>query len=216
MSRYPSVHSNSSRFRLIEPISLNDDFDKWEYDHLRGLFDLELEPHRKNTQFPIRWHLADTVSIYCCIKNISSSEKQSSSSRFDKLRTNLLDTFVRDVCARENIDRSDTWLQALKNADILHFEDLISLDRTEWDRIPGLTVNGKRILRAATDRHQTIAVGEQRRQITINPTDENGEQIESLNPAGLLINNYFIHNQSACILQRIHQLLSLKLTPVFI
>jgi hypothetical protein len=195
---------------------LNDDFDNWEYDHLRGLFDFELEPHDKNTQFPTRWHLADNVSIYCCIKTINSSEKQSSSSCFDKLHTDSLDAFVRNVCARENKDRSDDWLKVLNKADILHFEDLTSLDRVEWDRIPGLTVNAKRLLRAATDRHRTTASGEQRRQITNNPNDKHEEQIESLTPSGLLIKNFLIHNQSICILQRIHQLLILKFTPISI
>ncbi|CAF4278285.1 unnamed protein product, partial [Rotaria sp. Silwood2] len=184
MSKYPAVisasHSNSTRFRLVEPIRLNDEFDRWEYDHLRGLFELELEPHGSNTRFPTRWHLADNVSIYCRINTINSSEQNASSSHFDRLHTDSLDAFVQDVCAHENNNRSNEWLKALRDADILHFEHLTSLDRTEWDRIPGLTVNAKRILRAEADRHRTSTVGEQRRQITNNSEDENKEEIEHL------------------------------------
>ncbi|CAF4796199.1 unnamed protein product, partial [Rotaria sp. Silwood2] len=175
MSKYPVVisttHSNQSRFRLVEPIQLNDAFDRWEYDHLCGLFDLELEPHDSNTRFPTRWHLADDVSIYCRIKTINNNEQKTSLSRFDRLYTDSLDRFVRNVCAQENNSRGDDWLKALRDADIVHFEHLASLDRAEWDRIPGLTVNAKRLLRAAADRHRTSTVGEQRRPITNNSKD---------------------------------------------
>ncbi|CAF4819223.1 unnamed protein product [Rotaria sp. Silwood1] len=184
MSKYPVVistaHSNSTRFRLVEQIRLNDEFDRWEYDHLRGLFDLELEPHVSNTRFPTRWQLANNVSIYCRIKTINNNEQKTSSSHFNRLHTDSLDTFVQNVCAQENNSRSNDWLKALRDADIVHFEHLTSLDRTEWDRIPGLTVNAKRILRAAADRHRTSTVGGQRQQITNNTKDENTEEIEAL------------------------------------
>ncbi|CAF0908395.1 unnamed protein product [Rotaria sordida] len=175
-----TVHFNSTRFRLVESIRLNDEFDRWEYDHLRGLFDLELVPHDNNTRFPNRWHLADNVSIYCQIKTINNNEQKTSLSHFDRLYTNSLDTFVRNVCAQENNSRSDDWLKALRDAEIVNFEHLASLDRTEWDRIPGLTVNAKRILRAATDRHRISNVSEQRRQITNSSKNENKEKTEVL------------------------------------
>ncbi|CAF4209270.1 unnamed protein product [Rotaria magnacalcarata] len=185
MFKYPVVvsvsHSNSTRFRLVEPIRLNDDFDKWEYDHLRGLFDLELVPHDSNSKFPSRWHLADNVSIYCRITIINSNEQIGSSSRFDRLHADSLDAFVRNVCAQENNDRSGDWLKALKAADIFHFEHLASLDRTEWDRIPLLSVNAKRILRAEVDRQRTNIVGEQRRHVITNTIDENKEENSLLN-----------------------------------
>jgi hypothetical protein len=163
---------NSTRLRLVEPISSNDDFGLWSYDHWHGLFDLELKPHGDNVQFPERWCLAQDVKIHCHIKTCNSKEKTSLPSHMDRPRTATLDAFVHDVCKRENNGQSESWLRTLKQEDIFSFEDLNNLKKSEWDQMVKLSVNARRILKAAVDRERTSIAGERRRQVIDDPNDE--------------------------------------------
>jgi len=181
------AHHNSTRFRLIEPISCNDDFGTWPYDHWHGLFDLELEPHGDKVQFPAQWRLAHDVTIHCRIETCNSTEKTLPPSHMDRPRTETLDVFVHDVCVRQKNGQSKSWLKALNQEDIFSFEHLTNLNQSEWDRIYKLPVNAKKILKAAVDRERTSTAGERRRQVIKDPDDENKEQTESLITTGLLI-----------------------------
>ncbi|CAF3923033.1 unnamed protein product [Rotaria sordida] len=174
------AHHNSTHFRLVEPIGLTDDFGPWQYDHWQGLFDLELRPHGDNTQFPERWCLADKVTIHCRIEINNSGEKTLLPSYMDRPRTGTLDAFIHDVCARENNGQNEAWLKALKQEDIFNFEHLTNLNQSEWNRIHKLSVNAKRILKAAVDRERTNTAGERRRQVINDSIDENNEQMEPL------------------------------------
>ena len=175
------AHHNSTRFRLVEPISCTDDFGAWSYDHLHGLFDLELAPHGSNVQqFPDQWSLADDVKIYWRIENESSREKTSLSSYTDRSHRRTLEAFVHDICMRENNGKSGGWLEALRQEDILTFEHLTNLNQSEWDRIHRLPVNAKRILKSAVDQERTNIAGEYRRQIIKDLNDQNNEETESI------------------------------------
>ncbi|CAF3930859.1 unnamed protein product [Rotaria sp. Silwood1] len=179
-----TAHRNSTRLRLIEPVSLIDDFSTWQYDHWHGLFDLTLEPYERdhNIHFPARWHLADNVQIYCRIKNDDSSQPTSSSPT-DSPRTASLDVFIHDICDRENNGRANKWLRALDEEDIFTFEHLTNLRQSEWDNIHSLPLNAKKILKEAVDREREHAAGERRQRIINDPKDENNEQTESTKPS---------------------------------
>ncbi|CAF4640531.1 unnamed protein product [Rotaria sp. Silwood2] len=183
MHEYDTITStadrNATRFRLIEPITSNDEFGPWSYDHWHGLFDLELKPHGDNVEFPERWRLAQNVKIHCCIETCNSKERNSFPSHTDRPRTATLDVFVHDVCKRENNGQSESWLKGLRQEDIFSFEHLNNLNQFEWDRIHALSVNAKRILKVAVDRERTSIAGERRRRVIDEPNDENKEQTDT-------------------------------------
>ena len=114
--------SNSTRFRLVEPIRLKDAFDQWDYDHLHGLFDLDLEPHTRNTAFPTRWCLSDNVSIYCRVQPINSNGKTTVVSNFEQSTAASTETYLRHTLPQENNDRN-------KDSTLL-LEDLLILDKS--------------------------------------------------------------------------------------
>lgn len=170
---------NSTRFRLVEPISCNDDFGTWSYDHWQGLFDFELKPHEDNVQFPERWCLADDVTIHLRMETCNSREKTSISSHADTPRTASLDLFVQDVCTCDNNGQSGSWLNVLNQEAIYTFEHLTNLNQSEWDSIRKLPVNAKRMLKAAVDRARTSIDSERRRQVIKDLNDGNKEDTES-------------------------------------
>ena len=190
------AHSNATRLRLVEPIISDDGFDKWEYDHLHGLFDLDLVPHNNANSFPARWCLAENVSIYGRIEIINSNENTTSSSHYNRSCPDSLEDFIRHICAQKNNKRSEDWLGVLREADICNLEDLISLERMDWERIPQLTVNAKRILRAAADRHRSSVPVPQHQQITTDPIGEEEKNNLSSLQIGHLINIFAL--QRSC------------------
>ena len=167
---------NLTRFRLVEPIRNIDEFSPWFYDHWHGLFDVEMTPPAPNSQFPVRWCLADDVKIHCRIENCTSKGKNSLSSHMDTLRTATLDIFVHDVCQQENNNQCDSWLAKLRAEDIFTFEHLTSLTQSEWDRMSKVPVNTRRILKAAVDRTRTNMAGERRQRVIEEPNDKNKEE----------------------------------------
>ncbi|CAF5019157.1 unnamed protein product, partial [Rotaria socialis] len=52
-----------TRFRLVEPISLTDDFSTWHFDHFHDLFDIWLKPCSDQV-FPKQWRFATNGQIY--------------------------------------------------------------------------------------------------------------------------------------------------------
>ncbi|CAF1248626.1 unnamed protein product [Didymodactylos carnosus] len=82
-------HSNSYRFRILEPIKVTDDFPDWEHDDWQGLLNVELEPYGSNIRFPTKWHLADNVSIHCRITNSDPEKVLSPPSPIDRLQSEI-------------------------------------------------------------------------------------------------------------------------------
>ena len=124
--------SNSTRFRLIEPIKVKDAFDQWDYDHLHGRFDLDLEPHTRNTSFPTRWCLSDNVSIYCRIQQAHSNGNTTSLSNFDQSTTTSTKKFLRNTRSQENNNRSNsTCLNTSYDENMFGHEDLIDDNRQQ-------------------------------------------------------------------------------------
>ena len=171
-----TITSNTARglapFRLIEPISSIDDFGTFQYDHWRGLFDLQLFPHTKATAFPPRWRLADNARIFCDIRDHGTMGIVTSSSNGDRPRTASLDVFVRDVCIHENNGQGNAWLDALRKEDILTYEHLSNLRQSEWDNIQKLPMNARKILKAAIDGERESAASDRRQRVAYDSDSE--------------------------------------------
>ena len=165
----------SERLRLVESIVIADEFGPWSYDHLRGLFELELRSHLTKS-FPSAWILDKDARIHCHF--VFSGARQdatttTASLNFDNPRTNSLEQFVQDVCAKEENMKATEWLEALRAEDILSFPHLSNLKQTEWDNIRRLSMNAKRILKAAVDRdRESVSDG---RRPTAQASASNGE-----------------------------------------
>ena len=166
-----TTHQISPSFRLMEPISSIDDFGTWQYDHWRGLFELELVPHERNSRFPSRWRSVDDIRIFCSIYKPDTIRSVSSLRREDRPRTTSLDVFVHDVCARENNGQGTTWLEALRMEAILTYEHLANLRQSEWDNIQKLSMNAKKILKTTIDCEREN-LDHNRRQHTSEDSDE--------------------------------------------
>ncbi|CAF0787182.1 unnamed protein product [Adineta ricciae] len=154
----------SARLRLVEPVSITDEFSSWSYDHLRDLFHIELRSHSERT-FPSCWVLNKGVRIHCqfVVDGAQQNSESEISSIVDCPRTGSLEQFVHDVCDKEDNGQANAWLKALREEDILTFAHLSNLKQTEWDNIRKLSMNARRILKTAVDRERESATDNRRR-----------------------------------------------------
>ncbi len=163
----------STRLRLVEPLTTTDEFGAWSYDHFRGLFEMELRSHLKKS-FPTSWVLDKDARIHC--QYVFSDTRQANETTGflvrDRPRTSSLEQFVEDICAKEDNKQADKWLEALQAEDILSFTHLSNLKQTEWDNIKKLSMNAKRILKAAVDRERETAADDRRRWFEENSPNE--------------------------------------------
>ncbi|CAF3702209.1 unnamed protein product [Rotaria sp. Silwood1] len=165
MSSLGTIRQRSAeRLRLVEPLSITDEFGTWSYDNFRGLFEIELRSHLQKS-FPSCWTLANDAHIHC--QFVFSGTRQASDIGtifiFERPRTSSLELFIEDVCAKEDNMKAKQWLEALHAEDILSFTHLSNLKQTEWDNIKRLSMNAKRILKAAVDRERESAADDRRR-----------------------------------------------------
>jgi hypothetical protein len=163
----------SERLRLAESISTNDEFGTWSYDHFRDLFEIELRSHLEKF-FPPCWVLTNDARIHCqFVFSGTRQDNETTPSRiFDRPRTSSLEQFVQDVCAKEDNLPARKWFEALQAEDILSFPHLSNLKQTEWDNIKRLSMNAKRILKAAVDRERENAADDRRRLFEESSPDE--------------------------------------------
>ena len=161
---------------MTKTISSIDDFGIWEYDHWRGLFDLELRPHDRNTRFPPRWSLTDDARIFCQLHKRDGTGSGASLANEDRPRTDSLEVFVHDVCARENNGQGRNWLTDLHKEAILTYEHLANLRQSEWDNIQKLPMNAKKILKTAIDRERDSADSNRRQHLfhELDPEEDDG------------------------------------------
>jgi hypothetical protein len=164
----------STRLRLVEPLSITDEFGTWSYDHLRALFEIELRPRLEKAS-STSWTLASDAHIHCqfVFSGIQQANGTTTASIFERPRTSSLEQFVQDVCVNEDNMQADTWLKALRAEDILSFAHLSNLKQTEWDNIKKLSMNAKRILKAAVDRERESAADDRRRRFEESSPNEN-------------------------------------------
>ncbi|CAF3180976.1 unnamed protein product [Rotaria sp. Silwood2] len=165
MSLLGTIRQRSAeRLRFAEPLSITDEFGTWSYDHFRGLFEIELRSHLQKS-FPSCWVLANDARIHCqfVFSGTRQANEIASSFIFERPRTGSLELFVEDVCAKEDNMKAKQWLEALCAEDIFSFPHLSNLKQTEWDNIKRLSMNAKRILKAAVDRERENAADDRRR-----------------------------------------------------
>ncbi|UJR20275.1 hypothetical protein I4U23_023406 [Adineta vaga] len=76
----------AARLRLVEPLSITDEFGTWSYDHFRNLLEMELHPYSEES-FPTRWILPDDTHIYCeCVFSGSQQIRERESAADDRRR----------------------------------------------------------------------------------------------------------------------------------
>lgn len=156
--------SQIARLRLVEPFQGTDEFGTWSYDHLQNLFEIELHSHVEKN-FPSCWKLARDARIHCQLVSDGTRNVDGTTTfqTIDRPRTDSLEQFVEDICAKEENGKAEDWLKALHTEDILTYSDLSNLKQTEWDKIRSLSMNAKRILKMAVDQERESVADDRRR-----------------------------------------------------
>lgn len=149
------------QFRLIEPISLNDEFDTWEFDNFHGLFDLMM--NRKNGElFPARWKLTDDATITVQISGENTDAETDSENRkvIQRPSTKSLETFIEGICEIEDNGMASEWIPCLRKEDITTYAHLTNLNLKEWERIRQLPMNALKTIKTYIDREKQTAEDE--------------------------------------------------------
>ncbi|CAF1085429.1 unnamed protein product [Adineta steineri] len=149
-----------TKFSLVEPITLVDEFDTWHFDQLRGLFELNLVSEKK--QFPSIWRLASNAKIFFVLElpggdRNNDQENVQTSRIIDRPSTASLEQFVEDVCEKENNGMASKWIGALRADDLFTFDHLANLKYNEWSELKVLTLNGRKVLKSYIDREKQTA-----------------------------------------------------------
>jgi hypothetical protein len=148
-----------SKLPLVDPITLIDEFDTWHFDHLHGLFELNLLPENQN--FPLRWKLASDAKLSYKIeitKKNKDQENEQKTRNVDRPNTASLEQFIEDVCEKENNGMATKWIEALHADDLFTYDHLANLKYIEWSELKFLSINGKKILKSYIDREKQMAV----------------------------------------------------------
>jgi hypothetical protein len=143
-----------SQYRLVEPISLTDDFDSWTFDNFQEIFDfwLTIDPHN-NITFPTRWKLQENAVINYIIGGISDQ----TNARIQRPSTISLENFIRDICTIEDNGMGKNWYEALlDHEDIITYAHLSNLTQPEWDRIKNLPMNALKTIKFYVDQEKNL------------------------------------------------------------
>ncbi|CAF3762706.1 unnamed protein product [Rotaria sp. Silwood1] len=186
--------SPRSRFRLVESVSLTDEFDSWIFDHFHGLMDIWLAIDLTNqTKFPEKWKLSPTANIkYTIVKQLPSGDAEQTTKHIERPSTKQLDSFIRDVCLIEDNGLADVWLEALrKKENIETYAHLANLNQQEWEKIDELPMNALKILKLYVDREKQMA--EECKKKTVANSNENDSYSKAELRANLhMIKLYFV------------------------
>jgi hypothetical protein len=149
-----------TKLPLVDPIVLVDEFDTWYFDHLHGLFELNLVPERQT--FPRKWKLAPNVELFYLFEwpddNTSTDQEGAQTAKnVDRPSTASLERFVEDVCEKENNGMATDWIKALRVDHLFSYDHLANLKYTEWDQLKELPLNGRKILKSYVDREKQMA-----------------------------------------------------------
>lgn len=145
-----------TKFPLVEPLVLVDEFDTWHFDYLCNLFELNLLPSDKS--FPRIWKLDKNTQIFYLFEltNGNTSESDPGTRNVDRPSTVSLQRFVEDVCEKENNGMAKKWLDALREDDIFTYDHLANLKFNEWNELRKLSMNGKKTLKSYVDREKQM------------------------------------------------------------
>ena len=153
------------KLQLAEPITVDDEFDTWFFDHMRGVMQLWLV-NNDGPAFPTRWKLDPNANISYVIetgdsrKNDDDDDDVESSKtmvNIDRPRTISLEHFVHDVCEKENNGKYEKWIAALREDDVTTYAHLAGLKHTEWAELKLLSMNGRKTLKSYVNREKQMA-----------------------------------------------------------
>lgn len=162
-----------SRYRLVEPVSLTDEFDAWIFDHFHGLMDFWLTIDSTNkTNFPEKWKLSPTAHIqYTFVEQLISPDNDQIKKHIEHPSTKSLDSFIRDVCHIEDNGLADKWLEVLtKEENISTYAHLANLNQQEWERIDDLPMNALKTIKFYVDREKQTAEKRKKKK-TVDPNE---------------------------------------------
>jgi hypothetical protein len=142
------------KFRLVEPISLNDEFDTWYFDHFHSLFDLFLT-RPNNETFPTSWEFIDQSKITYQIISIHSTNDDQK--QIQRPSTQSLEKFIEGICNIEDNGMAKDWIESLRKEDITTYAHLTNLNQKEWDNIKELSMNALKTIKIYVDREKQTA-----------------------------------------------------------
>ncbi len=149
-----------TKFHLVEPITLTDEFDSWTFDHFHSIFDIWLTRNLNNKEyFPAQWKLANDAMInYIIVDRFISGDDNQRSRYIERPSTKSLDNFLRDVCELEDNDMFTEWFEALnEDESITTYSHLTNLNQKEWERIDKLPMNALKTIKFYVDREKQMA-----------------------------------------------------------
>ena len=150
---------SQTRFRLIESVSLTDEFDSWTFDHFHGLLDFWLAIDSKcEKSFPKEWKLDSNAEIdYIVLPQLPRGNDDESSKQSDRPSTKSLENFLRDICRIEQNGMFNVWFDALKKEEnISTFAHLTNLNQKEWERIDKLPMNALKTIKFYIDQEKQM------------------------------------------------------------
>ncbi|CAF1398490.1 unnamed protein product [Adineta steineri] len=150
-----------TKLQLAEPLTIEDEFDTWYFDYMRGMFDIWLIP--RNTQtFPLKWSINEDTEISLnitsagIITNIGNNNI-STGGNIDRPSTVSLERFINDICQKENNGNTDKWLAELHNEDIQSYTHLANLKFSEWEQMKTLSINARKIIKSYVEREKILS-----------------------------------------------------------
>ena len=148
-----------TKHRLVEPISLTDEFESWTFDHFHGLFDFWLVcDANSQLSFPNSWTLNANTKIDYLISNGSISDTNDSLIKhIERPNTKSLESFIEDICKIENNGMYLTWYKALAiEENITTYAHLTNLNQKEWERIKHLSMNALKTIKFYIDQEKQL------------------------------------------------------------
>lgn len=148
-----------SRFRLVEPISLTDEFESWTFDHFRNLLDFWLTVDLTNkNKFPNQWKLNSQAKInYAIVERLANADDDQTSKHLERPSTKSLQNFIRDICQIEDNGMFKSWFEGLSEKEnVSTYAHLTNLNQKEWDRIKSLPMNALKTIKFYVDREKQM------------------------------------------------------------
>jgi hypothetical protein len=150
---------STTRCRLVEPISLTDEFESWRFDHFRGLLDFWLAMDGKCQQaLPVLWALTPNAEIeYIVATRVVSGDDDPSAKQSERPSTKSIANFLRDICRIEGNKMYDKWYKALVYEEsIATYAHLTNLNQKEWEKISKLPMNALKTIKFYVDQEKQM------------------------------------------------------------
>jgi hypothetical protein len=149
-----------SKFRLVEPVSLTDDFDSWTFDNFQQILDfwITIDPNEDSkTNFPKRWKIHEKTTFNYIIGGISNQ----TTARIQRPSTKSLENFIRGVCIIEDNGMFEQWFEALTEKEVITtYAHLSNLTTPEWGKIRLLPMNALKTIKFYVDQEKNLTASQ--------------------------------------------------------